>query len=361
MKVHFFNPEHDDVLAHESLIPTPSHRVRMLRMNMGYLPSLWADDGDVVIVDDVDYAIKAYARCSLSLPHVLFLSHEDLKRIIADGATITEVLPWGWDRKVIRELEQSGIPSCLMPSATECEQLRQLSARTSQVSVLDGISLPFTVGCVQKAVSCEEVCLLLQKQQGGVVKAPWSSSGRGVRFLSSVPTDAEKAWVSRVINNQGAVTVEPLYDKVMDFAMEFSAEDTGVKYLGLSVFDTLHGAYQGGYIGTENQKKEMLEKYLKIWGSDVLELLSSTLINGLSGYLNKSYNGPLGVDMMIVRHKGKYFVHPCVEINLRRTMGHVALAILTSDYIPVRHMNIVLESNFKLRITTPDVPYVRVY
>ena len=39
------------------------------------------------------------------------------------------------------------------------------------------------------------------------------------------------------------------------------------------------------------------------------------------------YEGLFGVDMMIVHsdEAQKYVLHPCVEVNLRRTMGHVAL------------------------------------
>ena len=39
------------------------------------------------------------------------------------------------------------------------------------------------------------------------------------------------------------------------------------------------------------------------------------------------YAGPLGIDMMVVRHEGSLLVHPCVEMNLRATMGHVALRV----------------------------------
>ena len=41
------------------------------------------------------------------------------------------------------------------------------------------------------------------------------------------------------------------------------------------------------------------------------------------------YRGPFGIDMMVVRSEEceSVWLHPCVEINLRRTMGHVALAL----------------------------------
>lgn len=42
----------------------------------------------------------------------------------------------------------------------------------------------------------------------------------------------------------------------------------------------------------------------------------------LSSELAGKYTGPLGVDMLITDN---HAVHPMVEINLRRTMGHVAI------------------------------------
>ena len=46
----------------------------------------------------------------------------------------------------------------------------------------------------------------------------------------------------------------------------------------------------------------------------------------LSRWLGTGYRGPLGVDMMLCRVEGRdgLCVHPCVEVNLRRTMGRVA-------------------------------------
>jgi hypothetical protein len=45
------------------------------------------------------------------------------------------------------------------------------------------------------------------------------------------------------------------------------------------------------------------------------------------------------VDMMIVvTDEGEYLLHPCVEINLRRTMGHVALALGNRLSSPQHHV-----------------------
>ena len=64
------------------------------------------------------------------------------------------------------------------------------------------------------------------------------------------------------------------------------------------------------------------------------------------------YQGPLGVDMMIVAGaEGQGFLlHPCVEINLRRTMGHVALSIPPFADGFARVMQIVLTDKYRIQI-----------
>ena len=52
-------------------------------------------------------------------------------------------------------------------------------------------------------------------------------------------------------------------------------------------------------------------------------------VSGLTEQNDGAYRGYLGVDMMVCASKtpGKYLLNPCVEINMRRTMGHAALAL----------------------------------
>ena len=56
MTIRIFNPEHDIALASNMERFTAPHAGRQLRSDLGYLPAFWADEGDVVIVDDIDFA-----------------------------------------------------------------------------------------------------------------------------------------------------------------------------------------------------------------------------------------------------------------------------------------------------------------
>jgi hypothetical protein len=72
--------------------------------------------------------------------------------------------------------------------------------------------------------------------------------------------------------------------------------------------------------------------------------------------------GPLGVDMMVVAidhlpltidhltNAPTSFLHPCVEVNLRRTMGHVALTLTPSDDDVQLAMRITLSDHYTLKI-----------
>ena len=63
--------------------------------------------------------------------------------------------------------------------------------------------------------------------------------------------------MSRVLRVQGEIMVEPLYNKVCDFAMEFYADGNGsVSFVGYSLFDTdAHGNYKGNFLLSDGQIK----------------------------------------------------------------------------------------------------------
>ena len=107
--------------------------------------------------------------------------------------------------------------------------------------------------------------------------------------------------------------------------MEFESDGQGgISYVGLSLFKTKNGAYTGNVLATEQQKLETIGRYVP---AALLERVRKAIIEKLD---LGGYRGPFGVDMMVVKDG---LLHPCVEINLRRTMGHVALE-LTKRYNP---------------------------
>ena len=181
------------------------------------------------------------------------------------------------------------------------------------------------------------------------MKAPWSSSGRGVRFCDATRlVNSEKLivnnWFRNVISRQGSIMVEPYYDKIKDFGMEFSADGQGhIHYEGLSLFHTVNGAYVGNILATERTKQEMLSRYIP---ADFIRCIREKIISLLD---LGNYAGPFGIDMMIVKSPSGFLLHPCVEINLRRTMGHVALSLTPDDDI-VKVMRIELTDHYKLKI-----------
>ena len=110
MNVHIFNPEHDMALAANSAFWTAPHAGRQLRSDLGWLPVLWAEDGDVVVVDDVRAAVAATRKLKVRHADVEFLSMGDKRRIagIMSGVERPDVRPWGWDISVASQLRRAG-------------------------------------------------------------------------------------------------------------------------------------------------------------------------------------------------------------------------------------------------------------
>ena len=129
--------------------------------------------------------------------------------------------------------------------------------------------------------------------------------------------------------------------------MEFESDGKGkITYSGLSLFKTDNGTYTGNIIATERVKFEMISNYLP---DTLLKQVREELQLILGDAFNGRYRGPFGIDMMIVAPgEGQGFtLHPCVEINLRRTMGHVALTLTTDDD----------ETQYLMRITNTNHNY----
>lgn len=167
--------------------------------------------------------------------------------------------------------------------------------------------------------------ILHEEQEVFLLKAPYSSSGRGLLRVANKLRATDKQWISGILKKQGNISIELFLDKQLDFALEFFSTGKGnIFYEGLSLF---HTTKQGKYLGNTLNTQEKIEKQITSFISqDLLNRVRDALSYILQDTISYLYEGYLGIDMMIYKDlAGTFHLHPCVEINMRHTMGIVAL------------------------------------
>lgn len=346
MKLLVFNPEHDLALAANLSNFTAPHAGRQLRADLGFIPAIWAAADDYVHVENVEDAERRFLRLTRR-PFGRFIAKEQICK-----HKFTAVDVWGWDLAIRAFLLRWGIDAAIMPTATQIDDIRQLSHRRYAMQLLDCLQMPGIIGSSCETNQIENIIDRLHSGEHLVVKAPWSSSGRGVRFMEDDVNIYDNGWLRNVIVKQGSVMVEPYYNKVKDFGMEFVSDGNGsVSYIGLSLFQTSNGAYTGNILASEEEKENLISRYIPI---DLLKTVQQKICAKMGSWLKDQYTGVFGIDMMVVRRDDGdgFLLHPCVEINLRRTMGHVAISLteLTSGLPQL--MKIEYDSNiYKMKIS----------
>lgn len=319
-EIYLFNPENDMALANFTpYYKAPSEIIRMAN-DLSVLPAWYAPEGSTIKVDSLSRVSLWREQCPAS---------DFLSDVIwsAEWGNMP-YKPWGWSPSLLYTLRKAGVNDSFLLSDMQMGQIRVLSGRQCCVKILESFSR--MDGLCGKAMTCNsmtQVKKYITSLERCVLKAPWSGSGRGIMYVSSKEwNDSAEGWVSRVLRVQGEIMVEPLYNKVCDFAMEFYADGNGsVSFVGYSLFDTdAHGNYKGNFLLSDGQIKKILSQYIP---DEVFDNVCRTMEESLASLLNKDYCGFLGVDMMICLGDGRYLLHPCVEINLRMNMGVVSHTI----------------------------------
>ncbi len=242
-------------------------------------------------------------------------------------------LPWGWDWDTRQFLhKEHHIPLKQLPTDEELEQLRQLSNRKTTIQILEG--LHFDGQMPEHLTSTEEVDAFIEREDLAgrefVLKTPWSSSGRGLIRSSVTPRDIMRQRAMATLQKMGGIMAEHWFPKQQDFAMLFFVGQEEVSFLGYSLFDNEEsGTYRQGYLLSNEAIEERLG----------LQEQLHTLRDQLTGILTQLFHpffhkpwpvGYIGIDMMVIndndtlRYDNKKRIHPCVELNLRCTMGVVA-------------------------------------
>ena len=168
-----------------------------------------------------------------------------------------------------------------------------------------------------------------------MVKSLWSCSGRGVFCVREEPTASDRGRWNRLLREQGGVELEPVQQGQLDFALEFRATAEGrVEYLGASLFRTgSQGAYLGNVVAPQAAIMQEIAAAFPLYPK-LHALLVETLEEVLASRLDGHYAGPLGVDLMVCKSPAGPTLLPCVEVNLRKTMGHVSMKVAQREIKP---------------------------
>lgn len=144
-----------------------------------------------------------------------------------------------------------------------------------------------------------------------VFKSLHGTAGRGRSFSSDPQLEsfAQKEWAKG-----NALLAEPWCDRLLDFSTQWMIEKTGeITHLGTT--ECLVGP-RGQHIG--NIAPASIEGIEEHHGASRAALAEMARLG---------FFGPVGIDAFSYRSEGKRLLHPIVEINPRKTMGWVALAI----------------------------------
>lgn len=314
-----FNPDCELAIANGSPYYMPPANIVRMASDLACLSVYLAGDGDYVLVNEypeAGFIEQLEKRLGYKCKAVVW---DEWQR-----SDMKEAEPWGWSPKICHQLEKAGL------SRQWTEGRKELYSRKKAQEVLRHLAgmLPFIEQDVVPQI-CFSIEDVVRKTTEGryIIKAPWSSSGRGLLMLADTPDSKQKQWLSGMFKRQGYMMLEKRLDKVFDFAMEFRSEQgKGVGFIGFSAFQTgENGEYRGNYIGDQGWIENRLCADL---GKETLAKVKEQLISVLSEVLSPVYSGYMGVDMMIYRNdRNELCIQPCVEINLRYNMGIVALFI----------------------------------
>ncbi len=318
MKLYLFNPENDIALAYGRRRFTMSQNVARLHDDGALLPMWYASDCDAVLGVCHDGEWLDFVRASFGIGAVVT---ESCRHGVYNGS------PWGWSFDVSRRLSSAG---AAVISDEKIDAIASLSHRRVTVRIMQRLhdSLDFPLPRVPVEISDTGSLLRRVSESPVYVKAPWSSSGRGVFRVDTVD-ERVLARVEGVLRRQGSVLVEDALEKKCDFAMLFHISGGIVSWVGYSFFFNAVGdAYGGNMLADDSRIEDLLVANGAV--RERLHAIRNLLVDVLADIIGDAYEGYFGVDMLITESG---MIAPCIELNLRMTMGVVA-HILKSRYLP---------------------------
>lgn len=154
-------------------------------------------------------------------------------------------------------------------------------------------------------------------------KAVHAAAGRG----HCLEEELKPAWLSGVLERDGAVVVEPWADRVLDFSIQYEMGRDGLALLGLcrQLVDA-RGRYRGT-LWSPKGGRGLAEPVARVLMGEALPgyAVNATFGRELEQWLaSAAYRGPVGIDAFLYRDEEGRIRHRLLcEVNPRHTMGRL--------------------------------------
>lgn len=309
---------------------TAPGNIQRMREELALLPVWYAAPHDFVWVKE-PVPIDSFTALPSDFPALA--TQVNPHELTTSSFPLMEACPWGLSPQSIHAFEEVQQTCEKIHIPTWKEAYTTLINRKTAAICLDkireqlpGVSLPTTPTFCS---SMSEVQLYMKHHLPPFMfKMLYSSSGRGLLWIEDPELQEKDAeWVTGAIRKQENISIEQGLEKKLDFAMEFYIKESGeTSFEGLSLFETAGKRF---YSGNRLEPQEKMQKKITEWiGEESYREVQTVVSRVLKEVYGGIYTGYLGVDMMVyTNERGEVTIHPCVEINMRYTMGMVALRI----------------------------------
>ncbi len=232
---------------------------------------------------------------------------EQLKLLAAD---VSPNVPWQW---------RESLPSLWFSKEIGIELEKRLGLEQESGTV-----------CREVDHAIQEISRHVESGQA-LVKAVHACAGRGHLRVNHGSKDADtRLWLERTLAAHHAVVVEPWLDRVADFSALYEMDLTGnASLIGLTVMENdAAGRFLGNRVGPKWGSLLEPEVAAFLFKQGILDFVENRVPATLTDLL-PGYSAPLGIDLMVHRLPGgSLALKHIVELNVRLTMGRIALELL---------------------------------
>lgn len=338
--IFIFNPTCEYAIANGNENWQANQLLQKMEADLSSLPLFLSKATDYVLVEKLPSSefISMLQKLSIEIPNFILKGTINNNQLFIDLPK-NKLLPWGWSpaiHKFLLPLKESCSNEFKQsPIFSWNPEHREITSRKFAAEILSQIQSTLNTEYILPFEFLPKVCTTINDFEDAInqwenvmIKNPWSSSGRGLQPITKTPVHS-KVWekVMGIVKDQGYAIAEPLLNKVHDLALLFELKNGKVEFIGTSNFCTnSKGQYEGNYL---NGLPSSMENKTKEFVTFIVSEICQPLINAIEkSKMAKNFEGFFGVDSLIYfDDKNQLKINPCLEINVRHTMGFLALRL----------------------------------